>query len=436
MIPDYEEMGDTLAGSESTAKPLVRSERAAGIAAVISMAFGAALIVWGVSLHSVVMTAGGILAAARGIMGALIIVGIRLSRRRSKGFPDGLYKVENIIASVLGVIVLILAYEVARISIKYLGGTHTLTNDPKYALPFFIASALLAGGMGFYKRRVAKAEGCPSLKADAWFSFADGVAMVIIGVALAIDIAGYHRVDAIAGLFVACLLAVIGVQIFLGGLKVLLDASVDRDILSKVREVATADPDIRKVLSVDGRNSGSFILLHVTVEPAAYDLSQAGDISRELERRIKAAIPNVDHVSIEFSALADEFSVAVPVASDGNSIDRGFESAPMIGLFEIDRGNVAWKPDVLENPAAGIIPGTGVHLAVSLGKRPVDVLLLKEDIKDEEVLQTLQAYAIDVSTRPSLSDLDSARAELEKLAQARKQAPATADATEGGEVGE
>ncbi len=291
-----------MADPESYERPLARSARAAGVAAVISLAFGAVLIVWGVSLHTVVMTAGGIVAAARGVMGAFILAGILLARRRSRGFPDGLYKVENIIASILGVIVLILTYEVARISIKNLSGTHTLTSDPKGSLPFFIAAALLAGGMGFYKRRIAKAEGCPSLKADSYFSFADGVAMLIIGVALTIDIAGYHRVDAIAGLLVACLLAVIGVQIFLGGLKVLLDASVDRNILSKVREVAIADPGIRKVLGLEGRNSGSFIFLHVTVEPAAYDLSQASGISRELERRIKEAIPNVDRVSIEFSA--------------------------------------------------------------------------------------------------------------------------------------
>ena len=424
-----------MAGPEPAKKPLVRSERAAGIAAVFSLAFGAALIVWGVSLHSVVMTAGGILAAARGAMGFFIIVGIRLSRRRSKGFPDGLYKVENIIACVIGVIVLILAYEVARISIRYLGGTHTLTNDPKYALPFFIAAALLAGGMGFYKRRVAKAEGCPSLKADAWFSFADGVAMVIVGVALTIDIAGFHRVDAIAGLLVACLLAVIGVQIFLGGLKVLLDASVDDDILSKVKEVAEVDPGIRKVLNVDGRNSGSFIFIHVTVEPAAYDLRQAGDVARDLERRIKTAVPNVDRVSIEFSAPADVFTAAVPVGSDRNSIATDFESAPMIGLVEFESGTVSGKPEVVDNPAAGISPGSGVHLAVFMGKRPVDVLLLKEDITDGDVLQALQAYTIDVSTRPSLSDLDSAGVELSKLALARKPAPATTEATEAGGTG-
>ena len=413
---------------QPSTNPLAGSQRAAAIAGVVSSVFGAVLIVWGVSLHSVAMTAGGILTATRGVMAAFILAGIRLSRRHTSTFSFGLYKLENIIAAVVGVIVLVLTYELAKGSITHLNSTYLFTNDPKYALPFFLGAALLAGGMGFYKRRVARAEGCPSLKADAYFSFADAVALVIIGAALALDIAGLHRVDAVAGLIVACFLAVVGVQIFLGGLKVLLDASVSRDVLSKVREIAEADPGIRKVLSVDGRNSGSFIFLNLVVEPAAYDLVQAGDISRDLERRLKAALENVDSVGIEFSAPTDAFTAAVPLGSDGSSIAEGFESAPMVGILEVDSGTVTGKPDVVNNPAVGRSKGRGVHLAVFLGSRSVDVLLLKEDIADEEVLQTLQAYAIDVTVMPSLKDLESAGAELATLARARTRAPAAGDA--------
>jgi len=43
-----------------------------------------------------------------------------------------------------------------------------------------------------------------------------------------------------------------------------------------------------------------------------------------------------------------------------------------------------------------------VHLAVYLGRHSVDVLLLKDNITDQDVLQTLQAYAITVSVEPSL----------------------------------
>ena len=413
---------------EATPNPLVRSQRAAAIAAAISGVFGAVLIVWGVSLHSIAMSAGGILAAARGVMGAFIIAGIRLSRRHTSTFSSGLYKIENVIATVVGVILLVLAYELARLSIKHLSGTYMFTNDPKYALPFFLGAAALAGFMFYYKQRVAKAEGCPSLRADSYFSLADAVALVIIGVALALDIAGYHRVDAIAGLFVACFLAVIGVYILLGGLKVLLDASVDSDLLAKVKQIAQADPGIRDVLSVDGRNSGSFIFLHLVVEPAAYDLEQAGDVSSDLERRIKAALPNVDRADIEFNAPDNMFIAAAPLNSDGNTIATGFESAPMIGFIEVDGGTVTGKPEVVSNPAAGQPAGQGVSLAVFLGKHSVDVLLLKEAITDQDVLQTLKAYGIDVSVEPSLNNLESTGAELVKLAQSRARVPVVGDA--------
>lgn len=418
--PEKQEQTAPAPGPATEANPLARSLRAAAIAAAASAVFGATLIVWGSSLQSISMAAGGILAAVRGVMGASVVAGILLSRRHSKNFPDGLYKIENIIVSVIGVIVLVLAYEIAKLSIKHLDGTYIFSSDPKYALPFFLAGALLAAGMGYYKRRVATEEGCPSLKADSWFSFADAGALVIIGIALTLDIAGLHRVDAIAGLVVAALLAFIGVYIFLGGLKVLLDASVDRNILSRVTEVVGADPGVRKVISVEGRNSGSFIFLHVAVEPAAYDIRQAEEISRDLERRIKAAVANVDSVSIEFSAPAGALTAAVPVGSDGSSVAGGFESAPSIGLLEIDRGAISGEPDVVDNPAAGVSGGPGVHLAVHLGRQSVDVLLLREDIADQDTLQTLQAYGIDVSTKPSLSDLRSAGAELAKLVKDRK----------------
>ena len=414
--------------AETTTNTLVRSQRAAAISAAVSGVFGASLIVWGVSLHSIVMTAGGILAASRGVMAAFIIAGIRLSRRHTSTFSDGLYKIENIFATVVGVIVLVLAYEIARLSIKHLSGTYTFTNDPKYALPFFLGAALLAGFMFYYKQRVAKAEGCPSLRADSYFSLADAVALVIIGVAMALDIAGYHRVDAIAGLFVACFLAVIGVYILLGGLKVLLDASVDSDLLAKVKQIAQADPGIRDVLSVDGSNSGSFIFLHLVVEPAAYDLEQAGDVSSDLERRIKAALPNVDRADIEFNAPDNMFIAAAPLNSDGNTIAAGFESAPMIWFLEVDGGTVTGKPDVVSNPAAGLPAWRGVKLAVFLGKHSVDVLLLKEAITDQDVLQTLKAYGIDVSVEPSLNNLESTGAELVKLAQSRARVPVVGDA--------
>ena len=415
---------DAAAGPGPAANPLIRSRRIAAIGAAISGVLGAGLIVWGLSLHSVAMTAGGVVAVVRGVMGVMVIAGIRLSLRHSKNFPDGLYKVENIFAAVIGVIVLVAAYEFARISIKHLSGTFVFTRDPKSALPFFVAFGLFAFGMGFYKRRVANAESCPSLKADSYFSFADGVALIVIGIAMAIDIAGYHRIDAIAGLLVACLLAVAGIYILLGALKVLLDASVSRDVLSTVQRIAEADPGVRKVIGVDGRNSGSFVFLHLEVEPVAYDMKQAERISQDLERRIKSAVPNVDRVSIEFTTYKDALNAAVTLAADRKAVYDGFESAPVIGLIQIDGGKVTGEPQLVDNPAVSEQDGKGVRLAVFLGKHSVQTLLLKGEVTDADVIETLQAYGIEVVTRPALTDLDSALDELVTITGKRASVPA------------
>jgi cation diffusion facilitator family transporter len=405
--------------------PLVRSRRIAAIGAAMSGVLGAGLIVWGASVHSVAMTAGGVVAVVRGVMGVMVIAGIRLSLRHSKNFPDGLYKVENIIAAVVGVIVLVAAYEFSRLSIKHLSGTFVFTRDPKYALPFFIGFGLLAFVMGFYKRRVAAAESCPSLKADSYFSFADGAALIVIGIAMVVDIAGYHRVDAIAGLLVSCLLAVAGVYILIGALKVLLDASVDRDVLSTVQRIAEADPGVRKVIGVDGRNSGSFVFMHLEVEPVAYDMKQAEGISRELESRIKSAVPNVDRVAIEFTTYKDALNAAVTLAADSKTAHDGFESAPVIGLIQIDGGKVTGEPQLLDNPIPPDSDGRGVRLAVFLGKHSVQSLLLKGEVADADTMETLKAYGIEVVTRPAVTDLGSAMDELVKFAGTRASAEAS-----------
>ncbi|MEI8082331.1 MAG: cation diffusion facilitator family transporter, partial [Actinomycetes bacterium] len=387
-----------------------KSRRAAAIAAVLSCAFGVVLIVWGVRIQAVSMTGGGVLSVGRGVMAAFILVGIGLAPRRTSTFPLGLYKLENIIAATIGVIVLVLAYELALVSIAHLDGTYIFTNDPKYALPFFVAAALLAATMGLYKRRVSRIEGCPSLEADAYFSFADGVALVIIGVALTLDMAGVPRVDAIAGLIVACFLAVIAYHIFRNALRVLLDASVGRDVLTKAEQLAAADPGIRKVLSVDGRNSGSFIFLHLVVEPVAPDLSAAGDIARDLERRLRNALEDVDSVGIEFGTPTGSISAAIPLDTN-NAVSSSFETAPKLAILEFDNGSVTANPEVVDNPALGLSGGSGVYLAVFLGRRSVDVLLVKNAIPDDDVRQTLKAYAIDVRVRPSLTNLADVTAE-------------------------
>lgn len=402
-----------MATARSAPQRLAGSLRVAAFSATVSTLFGVMLIVWGLSVHSATMTGGGVLAVGRGVMAVLIVTGIRLSGRHTTTFPNGLYKLENLFAAAVGAILLVLAYELVRASIPHLDGTLLFSRDPVYALPFFVAAALLGVVLGWVKRRVGRAEGCPSLLADAYFSFADAVALVIIGVALALDIAGVPRVDAMAGLVVAAFVAVVGAWILRGALRVLLDASVSRDFLDRVRRVAEMDPGVRRVVAVDGRNSGAFVFLHVVVEPSTVDLRVAHREARAMQQRLLTAFPNVDSISVEFGEPAGDVSAAVMLTEDGVQVARDFGSAPSVALVElVVRDETAPRTQVLPNPARGLTRGGEVNLAVFLGRQGTGVLLMPDRLMDVAARETLAAYAIDVIVSPDVQTLPDAIAAL------------------------
>ena len=411
---------------------LAGSRRVAAAAALVSTQFGAVLIVWGASVQSATMTGGGVLAVGRGVMAVMLVVGIRLATRRSATFPDGLYKIENLFAALAGLVLLVGAYELARAALPHLDGTLLFSRDPTCALPFFLAAAVLGLGLGWVKRRVGKAEGCPSLQADAYFSFADAGALVLIGVALTLDISGVPGVDAIVGLIVAVFVAVVGMWILHGALRVLLDASISREVLAQVCRVAQSDPGIRRVDSVDGRNSGSFVFLHLVVTPATADVRVAQGQAASLEQRLLATFPNVDSVRIELSACPAEAVGAVMLSADGTRVAQEFSTAPRLALVSVVDGvphaAVQANPAIEVKLGAGK-PGAGVYLAAFLGRSGVTMLLLPDAaaLDDELARQTLTAYAISIRVAPGLRTL----ADAESLIAATSE-PALAAPQPGG----
>ena len=320
-------LGDEPAGAQRKAR---RDRHCAHL-----LTFGTVLIIWGTSVGAATMTGGGILSVGRGVMaGFLVPWHPALQEAHTANFPDGLYKVENIFAAIVRVIIMVLAYRTRPASIPHLDGTY-LFSDPRSALPFFLVVALLGVALGLYKRHVGRAERCPSLEADASFSFADAGALVIIGVALALDIAGVPRVDAIAGLIVACFLAVIGVD-SAGCLRVLLDASVSRDLLAQVRQIAEADPHPPSPHR-RRQNSGSLRLLHLVLEPRSPDLrlptASPVNCRNDCARNFPTSTVSASN-SVEPRAASRSQSRLLRMGTVASS----FAGAPRVAFFELDPG--------------------------------------------------------------------------------------------------
>jgi divalent metal cation (Fe/Co/Zn/Cd) transporter len=69
-----------------------------------------------------------------------VLIGLKLSTRKSKSFPYGLYKVENIITVALAVMILVTAYEIAKNAIFTL--PHQLTVDPWMIWMLLVATTI------------------------------------------------------------------------------------------------------------------------------------------------------------------------------------------------------------------------------------------------------------------------------------------------------
>src|SRR5690606_5045780 len=74
-----------------------------------------------VGLHGAVAAASGSLAVTAELLhnfvdlasAAVVVVGLKLAMRKSRAFPYGLYKIENLVAAGIAVMIFLTAYEIA-----------------------------------------------------------------------------------------------------------------------------------------------------------------------------------------------------------------------------------------------------------------------------------------------------------------------------------
>ncbi len=96
------------------------AEKAEGIDTIASVFMAAGMIAVAAMSGSVSVLAEGIDTCVDIVAAVAVMIGLKLSKRHSKDFPDGLYKLENLVAVAIGVLILFSAYELARESIQKL----------------------------------------------------------------------------------------------------------------------------------------------------------------------------------------------------------------------------------------------------------------------------------------------------------------------------
>ncbi|MEJ2671059.1 MAG: cation diffusion facilitator family transporter [Deltaproteobacteria bacterium] len=330
----------------------------------------------GVFSGSLALLADAVHSSADVVSSASIWAGIRLSRRKSKRFPYGLYKVENLVALMTSVIILLAGYEIVH-KVLWAGERVKAARLP-YAMAGVVGIAVILLTFSRFELIRARKLNSPSLQADAQHLATDLFSSCVILLGLA---GTYWRVkfplDKVAALIIVVLIVWVGVKIALDAIRVLLDASLDFNTLNTIREIILEMPQVSKINALTGRNSGRFKFIEADLALKVRELEKAHFVANQIEGRIKDQVPHVDHILIHYEPMKKETSIiALPLAEDQGHLSEHFGEAPYFLLITLrNRDKKLLSEKLLPNPHRAVLSGKGIQVSEWLISQGVDEVI-------------------------------------------------------------
>jgi cation diffusion facilitator family transporter len=308
-----------------------------------------------------------------------VLAGVKISERKSRAFPYGLYKVENMVAVAVAMLIFFTGYEIAK---QAMTATIKPTTVNVWILGGVVLSAVIPLAFSVYELRVGRMLNSPSLMADAHEYRTHMLSSGIVFLALIGQEAGIP-LDRYAALAIVVFIAKTGWELLSGGMRVLLDASLEADTLEKVRAIIAAEPAVTTIRSLVGRNAGRYRFLEAEVALHVDNLEKAHAVSQRIEKAIRAKIPHLERVLLHFEPqVRTHLTYAVPLKDAAGSISEHFGEAPYFALVTIrtNDGRIEHQ-EILANPHTKIERAKGIRVSEWLVSLKTDVVLLREDLQ-------------------------------------------------------
>jgi len=334
---------------------------------------------------SLAITASAIDSGTDAIASLVIYSGVKLSTKKTKSFPLGLYKLENLASVVIALFIFIAGYEILQGIVS--PGEHLPRISVSYIILIFGAT-LAIFFFGQYAMIIGRRTGSPTLIAEGRHRQVDTLSSIVV--LLSIILAYFEcqlsffgvTIDQIGASLILIFIAHTGWGLLSDGMRVLLDASIDFETLDRIRGIIKNESEVKEVKSIIGRNAGRFRFIQAAITVKTENLSRAHQISEAIEMRIRSEVANVERVFIHYEPHPKSHdSIALPLASEAGRISMHFGEAPCFAISCISRKDrTIDKQDIVENPHRFLKTAKGIRVAEWLVDKEVDHVGLKDDI--------------------------------------------------------
>lgn len=340
-----------------------------------------------IGLHGMIAAASGSLAVTAELIhnfvdlasAAVVVIGLKLAMHKAKTFPYGLYKIENLVAAGLAVMIFFTAYEVVR---NVFTGVTPPPSVDLWMLVALILTAAIPLVFSHFELRVARMANSPALMADAREY---RVHAYTTGLAFAALLTAWFDLpfDRIAALIIVAAVAKTGWDLLADALRVLLDASLDAGSLAEIRKVVETDPAVAEVKWVVGRNAGRFRFVEAGVALRLVELGKAEAAVRRIERTVQSAMPQIERVLLHVEARTSTHRrYAAPLADLSGTISEHFGEAPYFGFVTLQpaTGTIE-EQHVRPNPVRSAERAKGIQVAQWLLSEKVDGVFVHKNLE-------------------------------------------------------
>ncbi|MEG2531554.1 MAG: cation diffusion facilitator family transporter [Gordonibacter sp.] len=286
-------MVKTLATKDAVSHRTHEIRRVLWIILFLNLAVAAAKYFYGSATGSASMQADGIHSVFDSAGNVVGLVGIAIaSRPADESHPYGHAKFETYASLVIGVLLLLAAFEVGSSAItKLSSGNYTAEVGP---LSFVVMIATLAVNLGVttYERRYAKRLKSEVLAADANHTLSDALVSIGVIVGLVAVVLGFPMADPLMALVVTVAILFTAYDVFRHALATLSDRA--RIPEEDVRTAALTVPGVRGAHQVRTRGTEGevYVDLHALVAPEM-TVGEAHQLADEVERAVEKSFPNV-----------------------------------------------------------------------------------------------------------------------------------------------
>ena len=363
---------------------------------LLNLVFSAVKLAWGFWVGSTVITADGIHSISDVVGAFLVFLALRFAGHKSRRFPFGMNKLEDLAALLGGVAILLAGYGIIR-SVFFGGGMKT---PEKIGPTLVLMGVILFLELVFYyfERKAGKRLHSPGVRTDALNWLGDmGASLVVVA-----GMVGWHfsipYAQEAAVVVIVLMIFYSAFEILRDAVLSLLDASVDAETIQKAKTVIEGFPEVRKIERLFIRRSGSVLFADIVLHVAEKNMKSAHLLVDKIEQALHQQIPNLALATIHYEPEQKATKkIALLLDESQKALAMTFGKAAWIELRDVDAAGNLIRRELVQNPVSHGQRGKAIKLAAWLIKHQVDQIVFHPKDLEEELHTLFSALGIKVS---------------------------------------